>query len=268
MYGKIYGTMFTGSMYGAGPELLALMSYVIANTDPAHHIELNPQFLAPMFGMEIEAVERCIQKLCEPDPKSRTPTEEGRRILHVAGFTYFVVNHDMYRKIRNEDERREYFKMKQAESREKRKAEAVGDNPPPPLNIKAESNGKLLAEAKEILDFLNQHSGRVYRMVETNITLIRARLQEPDVTVAEMKKMIARQCAMWRGDEKMDRYLRPETLFNKTKFDSYYAARDLPVIPKGQKPHWERGEIQEHIKPKVQVVGPGIQQPQLQPKTA
>ena len=43
-----------------------------------------------------------------------------------------------------------------------------------------------------------------------------------------VKKMIVRQCKRWKGTE-MAEYLRPETLFNKTKFDGYYAARDLPV---------------------------------------
>ena len=40
--------------------------------------------------------------------------------------------------------------------------------------------------------------------------------------------MIIRQVKMWKGTS-MAKYLRPETLFNKTKFDSYYAAKDLPI---------------------------------------
>jgi hypothetical protein len=41
--------------------------------------------------------------------------------------------------------------------------------------------------------------------------------------------MIDRQVARWKGDPKMEEYLRPGTLFNKEKFDSYYAAKDIPI---------------------------------------
>lgn len=40
--------------------------------------------------------------------------------------------------------------------------------------------------------------------------------------------MIDRQCQRWMGTSQ-EEYLRPETLFGKQKFDSYYAAKDLPI---------------------------------------
>ena len=87
-------------------------------------------------------------------------------------------------------------------------------------------------ESRVAIQWLNERSGKKFRETETNLAFISARLEESEVDIDGVKKMIARQCKLWKGNAKMEQYLRPETLFNKTKFDSYYAAKDLP-IPNG-----------------------------------
>lgn len=76
-------------------------------------------------------------------------------------------------------------------------------------------------KAKEILAFLNEKMGRNYRMVETNLKLIEARL-ESGISFQSLKSIIAKKCREWKDDPKMNLYLRPETLFNKTKCEQYY----------------------------------------------
>ena len=82
-------------------------------------------------------------------------------------------------------------------------------------------------DTKRALDWLVEKSGRQFRETESNLKFISARLMEPGVTLDGVKKMIERQCGRWIGTDQAE-YLRPETLFNKTKFDAYYSARDLP----------------------------------------
>lgn len=112
------------------------------------------------------------------------------------------------------------------------------DNPAPTCDNPAtgclegkgrEGKGKNYIVELEILNFLNFKSGRGFRPTELNFEFIEARLKEPEVTVEGVKKMIERQCLVWIGNPEMEKYLRPETLFNRTKFDSYYAAKDLPA---------------------------------------
>lgn len=79
-----------------------------------------------------------------------------------------------------------------------------------------------------ILHLLNQHTGKAFREVDSNLSIISARLNEPGVDFEGVKKMVARQCKRWIGTSQSE-YLRPETLFNKTKFDGYYAAKDQPI---------------------------------------
>lgn len=81
-------------------------------------------------------------------------------------------------------------------------------------------NRQLREQATEILGFLNTKTNRNYRFIEANLTLIESRLRS-GATVQECKAVIARQTRAWLTDPKMTTYLRPETLFNRTKFESY-----------------------------------------------
>lgn len=110
-------------MFGSGPESFAVWTYTLSNTNGDHRVELNPQVLAAAIGMDMKAVEEIIQKFCSPDPRSRSKKNEGRKLLHEGGFIYFVVNHEDYLKMQNEESRREYWRTAQQASRERRKQE-------------------------------------------------------------------------------------------------------------------------------------------------
>lgn len=104
--------------------------------------------------------------------------------------------------------------------------------PVPILSIKDKS--------RDVLRHLNAKSGVRYREVESNLILISARLAEPEVTVDGVKQMIDRQVAKWKGTEQ-EQYLRPETLFRRSKFDGYYASRAMPVPPREAIANHEEG---------------------------
>ena len=95
-------------------------------------------------------------------------------------------------------------------------------------------NGTRRHDAREILQFLNEKAGRSFRETDTNLRLIEARLKS-GATVANCRGVIARKVREWGQDPKMQKYLRPETLFSATHFESYLGERS-PVIPEGE-PH-------------------------------
>lgn len=75
-----------------------------------------------------------------------------------------------------------------------------------------------------IVDYLNEKAGTSYRATTPKTqTLIKARLKEK-FTVEDFKTVIDKKCAEWLGDAKMEKFLRPETLFG-TKFESYLNAK-------------------------------------------
>jgi len=85
------------------------------------------------------------------------------------------------------------------------------------------------AQAREILAYLNARTGCDYRDVESNLSLIRARIDE-GYSVQEVKAVIDDREAKWRGDDKMWPYMRPETLFGARKF-SGYVGQVKPTAP-------------------------------------
>lgn len=99
---------------------------------------------------------------------------------------------------------------------------------------------KLLTQSRVVLHFLNEKAGRHYREVAPNLDFIRERLKEPGVTVEGIKVMVERQIARWKGTE-WEKFLRPQTLFNRTKFADYYDTRELPVESGSKKPNHEEG---------------------------
>src|SRR5690348_3809798 len=127
MYGKIFESLYTGSMVGSGALAFAVWGYVIANMKPDENIgaqvELNPKLLSMILGESEEGVSNTIEFLCSPDPISRSKDEDGRRLVRIGQFSYRVVNGPAYMKIRNEEDRREYFRIKKQEQRKRKKEE-------------------------------------------------------------------------------------------------------------------------------------------------
>ncbi len=129
-WGKHFASMYEGSMRGSGSAVFAVWGYVISHMVPSKKhqgttVQINPEIVAFLIGEKVEVVEGVLAKLCSPDAKSRTQTEEGRRLVKVAEYLYRVVNGDYYRSIRNEEDRREYQRVKQAEYRAKERAKGV-----------------------------------------------------------------------------------------------------------------------------------------------
>lgn len=120
-----------------------------------------------------------------------------------------------------------------------------------PLSLDGKRNDPYAGFESEIqiLDRLNELSHRNYRKIPTNLRLIRARLQETEVTVEGMLRMVERQVAKWNTDPKMREFLRPETIFGKEKFDGYYAAREEPIL-RGN-PGSESNESYEGLQAKI-----------------
>ena len=75
------------------------------------------------------------------------------------------------------------------------------------------------AEYKEIIEYLNQKADKKFRLSESAKRHINARLND-SYTVEDFKTVIDNKAAEWKGDPKMDKYLKPDTLFGN-KFDGY-----------------------------------------------
>lgn len=120
MYGKIFSSTFSGSMFGAGPDVFAVWAYVIANAQDSR-VELSPRVLAATIGTTPDRVEEAIEYLCRPDPESRNPEHDGRRLVKEGQYQYLVVSHSIYRSLQDEEARREYNAARQRVCRAKKR---------------------------------------------------------------------------------------------------------------------------------------------------
>jgi hypothetical protein len=130
LYGKIFGSMYQGSMVGKGAMVFALMGYVIANmrvswvgvgrkkevTDG--FVTLNTKILAATFGEPETAIRAGIDVLTAPDPESRSKDAEGRRLLKIGEFEYRVVNAAYYQNLKDEEDQREKNRLRQQKFRD------------------------------------------------------------------------------------------------------------------------------------------------------
>jgi uncharacterized phage protein (TIGR02220 family) len=93
------------------------------------------------------------------------------------------------------------------------------------------NNPKAPSEVAEVIGYLNERAGRSYKATsEQTRKLIGARLAE-GFTVDDCKRVIDNKVSAWLNDPKMDAYLRPSTLFSKSKFEGYLNER--PIQRKG-----------------------------------
>lgn len=139
MYGKTFSKMYQGSMVGAGCHVFAVWGFCISCADPeAHTVDLNPKLLATILGDTEERINEAIAYLAKPDPNSHCQEHQGARLVHQTGYEYFLVTHEQYRNMKNNEELRAYFRETK---RAQRMSKNVQDSPKTPAYAYASEDG-------------------------------------------------------------------------------------------------------------------------------
>ncbi len=73
---------------------------------------------------------------------------------------------------------------------------------------------ELDVDASPVLDRLNDLMGTTYRMTPAIGGMLRARMRQDKMTVEDLIHVVDVKVQQWKGDEKMEPYLRPSTLFS------------------------------------------------------
>ena len=183
------------------------------------NIPYTPKMLADELDFEENTVILALQAL-----------ENLNMIVTDSGF-FAIAGWNEYQNIEGMDKIREQNRIRQANFKQRQKLLKgnVTDN----VTI-TEGNATDIEEDKEkeeekelyksIISYLNEKAGTNYKPTTAKTkTAIKARLAE-GFKVDDFKTVIDKKCAEWIGDEKMEKYLRPETLFG-TKFEGYLNAK-------------------------------------------
>lgn len=129
MYGKVFESMFDGTLASRGPwQALVTFQQLIVLSSPDGVVDMTAHAISRRTSIPLDIIETGIAALMTPDPESRTPDEEGRRIVLLEdhrNWGWQIVNHRKYQALRNAEERREYMRVAQATRREKLRLDVV-----------------------------------------------------------------------------------------------------------------------------------------------
>jgi len=110
-----------------------------------------------------------------------------------------------------EDRDRSYFMKKALVS-------FVADKAKPKVKAEVSEASILINAADKVIDYLNDRAGTNYKKAKSSRDPIAARLK--DFSTEECFLVIEKKCVEWLGTD-MAKYLRPQTLFQASKFESY-----------------------------------------------
>jgi len=97
---------------------------MLARSDRYGRVYTSIPGLAKLAGVSVSSARKAISLFLDPDPDSRTKDHEGRRVCEIDG-GYGLLNHDKYRELKDEEERKAYKAAWIAEKRAKDKGGVV-----------------------------------------------------------------------------------------------------------------------------------------------
>lgn len=239
MYGKIFESIYDGTIAVNWKAMITFQQMIVL-CDSGGIIDMTPPALSRRTNIPIDIIQEGISYLELPDEYSRSQLEEGRRIIRIdenRNWGWQIVNHAYYRDLASREDKREKDRIRIADKR----AQLVDNSEvsQPVATCRTESqmspmqdarckmqdvnkplSSKLDQPAKDIIIYLNEKAGRDYKLVDSNLALVRARLKEGN-TVEDLKRVVDTKIAEWSGNPEMEKYLRPATLFNALKFNQY-----------------------------------------------
>ncbi len=116
LYAKIFSSLWDGTLARQW-EGWSVFVYMLANCGPDGVLDQTHEVIAARTGMPLEAVEKGIGILEAADPDSRSPLEDGGRIVRLDDhrkWGWQIVNHQYYRSLIDGQTVREQNRLRQA----------------------------------------------------------------------------------------------------------------------------------------------------------
>lgn len=123
MYGKIFDSMYDGTLYGLW-EAIVTFQQMIVLADADGIVDMTPQAMAARTSIPLEIIQAGLKVLEAPDPYSRTPGQDGKRIERIdehRPWGWHIVNHEKYKHLKDSDSLREQNRVRQQRFRDNRR---------------------------------------------------------------------------------------------------------------------------------------------------
>jgi len=123
MYGKIFESMYDGTLYGQWEAIITFQQMIVLADDEGF-VDLTPPALAARTSIPLEYIKKGITILESEDEYSRTPGKNGKRIERISDdrpWGWQIVNYKKYKLMASYEEKKAGDRKRIAEKRAKGK---------------------------------------------------------------------------------------------------------------------------------------------------
>lgn len=119
-YTKLFSSIVTSTIWVETDRTRIVWITMLALADKNGEVQASIPGLARIAGVPIADCEEAIGKFLAPDPYSRTPDDEGRRIEKIDG-GWALINHAKYREMASREESKDAHAKRQKRYRDREK---------------------------------------------------------------------------------------------------------------------------------------------------
>jgi len=112
VYAKIFTQIYDSSIADDW-QVRVVFEDLLILANPDGEVDMTPESISARTRIPLEIIKRALHILQQPDPKSRTPDQEGRRLVLLNShrdWGWLIVNYEKYRSIKREFDRRSYMR--------------------------------------------------------------------------------------------------------------------------------------------------------------
>lgn len=121
MYAKVFTQIYDSSIADDWQVRVVFEDFLILGF-PDGIVDMTLEAVSARTRIPIEIVSRAVKALEQPDPKSRTPDHEGRRLVLLDNhrdWGWFIVNYEKYKAIKREFDKKSYMRKFMQDKRER-----------------------------------------------------------------------------------------------------------------------------------------------------
>lgn len=127
MYGKIFESIYDGTLAGHWQAIVTMQQLIVLSS-PDGVVDMTPEAIARRTTIPLEIITAGLEHLAKPDPYTRTPGEDGRRIVLLDDhrpWGWRLVNHGKYMRLRDMEQKRAADRARISEKRKQNKYVAI-----------------------------------------------------------------------------------------------------------------------------------------------